>query len=219
MILILQHGEHETAGCITDCLERRNLPFGIIRLFEGDKLPEKTPSHLIILGGQMSVNDEARYLFFKPEKKFVRTAVRQGKTVLGICLGAQLIASAFSMPVYRSQAERGWKRIRGCAPGLLCWHPEEFPVFTWHQETFHLPGRATLVAYGDEIRNQAFLLNRAVGVQFHPEVTMPIIRHWAKDLPGPERIRVIQESERLIGQYRLCCDRMMDAFLVGWRAK
>jgi GMP synthase (glutamine-hydrolysing) len=216
MITILQHGEHEPAGSIEDYLVAHHQPYEILRLFEDDALPCNPPGHLIILGGQMSVSNEREYPFLKPEKELVRETILLGNTVLGICLGAQMIASAFGERVYRSHAEHGWCDIRDCSLTPLAWHPAESPVFHWHHETFNLPTGATLLAYGDQVRNQAFLFRHAIGVQFHPEVTMPIISHWAKDLNTTERTLIQQESETYIGQNRQRCSEMMAAFLAHW---
>ncbi|MFA5221523.1 MAG: type 1 glutamine amidotransferase [Methanoregula sp.] len=216
MITIFQHGEHEPAGTIEDCLITHHQPYEILRLFEDDTLPRDPPHQLIILGGQMSVNDEHEYPFLKPEKELVRETIIQGKTVLGICLGAQMIASAFGERVYPSNAELGWRDIIDVIPSPLAWHSAVSPVFHWHHETFNLPKGATLVAYGERVKNQAFLFGHAVGVQFHPEVTMPIISYWAKDLNASEHSQVLQESEKYLGQNRQRCERILDAFLHHW---
>jgi len=78
MITILQHGEHEPAGTITDTLHEKNEPYSIIRLYEGDPVPAEPPEKLIILGGQMSVNDEKEFPFLVPEKALVKKAVSNG---------------------------------------------------------------------------------------------------------------------------------------------
>jgi GMP synthase-like glutamine amidotransferase len=216
MITILQHGEHEGPGTIAEYLQDRRLAYEILRLYEGDEVPGDLPDNLIILGGQMSVNDTVEYPHFTREKTLAAAMIRENRPVLGICLGAQMIASAFGERVRKGTSETGWYSLKGCIPEWYSLFPQSFPVFQWHEETFNLPGGATLLVQGDAVKNQAFRLGSAVGVQFHPEVTMEIISSWVKDLPGAERNRVIQESgQDLVENEKRCC-ALIDAFTRGW---
>lgn len=217
MITILQHGEHEPAGTITDTLHEKNEPYSIIRLYEGDPVPAEPPEKLIILGGQMSVNDEKEFPFLVPEKALVKKAVSNGSVVLGICLGAQMIAAACGKKVYTGEKELGWWAITGChAPGQR-FFPGEFDVFHWHKETFDLPDGARLLATGKAVKNQAFMLNNALGVQFHPEVTQEIIAYWAKDLGADERAAILKESEKKLDGNRILCNAIVSVFVSGWK--
>ena len=130
----------------------------------------------------------------------MRNAIDRGCTVLGICLGAQMIAPACGMQVYPKERELGWRTIHGCAPGMDHLFPGSFPVFHWHTETFDLPEGAELLATGSAVPNQAFLLGHALGVQFHPEVTAPVIAQWAKDLGDAERLDACQGDKREDGR-------------------
>jgi GMP synthase-like glutamine amidotransferase len=216
MITILQHGPDEPAGLIEEYVKERQQPYELLMLYDGDDLPDDPPPRLVILGGQMNANDEREYPFLVPEKALIRTAVSRGSTVLGICLGAQLIAAAFHEPISPSQRERGWQRIQGCSPAWRHLFPSTFTVFQWHNETFNLPEGATLLAQGDDVANQAFQIRHAVGVQFHPEVTAPIISQWARELEVTERHRILDTSQREYPQnHRRCC-MLMDAFLACW---
>ena len=216
MITILQHGPDEPAGVIGEYIKERHHPCEILRLDEGDELPEDLPGRLIVLGGQMSANDEQEYPFLSPEKALIRKAVGRGCIVLGICLGAQLIAAAFHEPVYPAPRERGWRQVRGCSPAWQPLFPPSFTVFQWHNETFNLPKGATLLAQGDTVTHQAFQLGHAVGVQFHPEVTMPVISRWVREMEDGERRQLLDASERECRQNRRRCCMMVDAFLAGW---
>ncbi|HVP96577.1 type 1 glutamine amidotransferase [Methanoregula sp.] len=217
MITILQHGEHEPAGTIENTLQGGDEPFRILRLYEGDPVPNDPPERLIILGGQMSANDEREYPFLVQEKLLVRKAVAHGSVVLGICLGAQMIAAACGKTVYTSKKELGWRMITGCnSPGQR-FFPGNFEVFHWHSETFDLPEGARLLATADAVKNQAFMLNNALGVQFHPEVTEEIIASWAKDLCADERAVILNDSEEKLAENRILCDAIVRVFLAGWR--
>ena len=169
--------------------------------YEQDKLPDNPPEKVIILGGQMSVNDENLYPFLSAEKKLVRVAIERDCTVLGICLGAQMIATACGKRVFAD--ERDWMadHIRL----FTAWQqvfPTSFEVFHWHAETFELPEGANLLAKGDVVTNQAFIIHNAVGIQFHPEVTAPVIATWLRDLNDTMRLPLLKEVEKRIEGYR-----------------
>jgi GMP synthase (glutamine-hydrolysing) len=217
MITILQHGEHEPAGTVEETLNAENASFSVIRLYEGDPVPAEPPEKLIILGGQMSVNDEREFPFLVEEKQLVKKAVARGSTMLGICLGAQMIAAACGKTVYAGERELGWRTITGChAPGQR-FFPGEFDVFHWHKETFDLPEGARLLATGKSVKNQAFMIENALGVQFHPEVTKEIITFWAKDLSEDERTVILKSAEEKLDENRFLCDAIVHVFLTGWK--
>jgi len=218
MITLFQHGNDESAGEIETCLTEREIPHAIIRFFDDDPVPECLPSHLIILGGQMSVNDSADYPVFHEEKSMIRTMVAAGRPVLGICLGAQMIASAFGERVVRGPAELGWTGIHGCSDTPDPLFPGSFTVFHWHNETFGLPENAVLLATGAIVRNQAFRLGSAVGVQYHPEVTQDIITCWAKDLPAARKKALMDDSEFYREMNRRHCRSLVDLFLRRWNS-
>ena len=217
MITILQHGEHEPAGTIEDTLQEGSEPFRILRMYEGAPVPSNPPEKLIVLGGQMSVNDDREFPFLAEEKLLVKKAVARDSVVLGICLGAQMIAAACGKTVYNGEKELGWRTITGCnSPGNR-FLPGHFEVFHWHKETFDLPEGARLLATGTAVKNQAFMLNNALGVQFHPEVTKEIIASWAKDLGADEKAGILKDSEEKLAENRILCDAIVHAFLAGWR--
>jgi GMP synthase (glutamine-hydrolysing) len=216
MITIWQHGEDEAPGEIGDYLRRIREPFEILRLFETRRIPKNPPSHLIILGGQMSVNDTSEFPFFFQERKIIREMVGAGSPVLGICLGAQMIITSFGERVYPSTPERGWCRIYGCNAEWQAILPEEFSVFHWHKETFNLPEGATLLSRGETVEKQVFKMGSALGVQFHPEVTWPIISRWSGSHPKEERTAVFSGTEHHLDQSRKQCCDLIDIFMGGW---
>jgi GMP synthase (glutamine-hydrolysing) len=216
MITIWQHGPDEPAGEVQEYLTQIREPFEIVRLYETRRVPKNLPSHLIILGGQMSVNDTKDCPFFFDEQTIIREMIAQKKPVLGICLGAQMIAASLGERVFSSTPERGWCRIAGCHPAWKEIFPGEFTVFHWHNETFNLPKGAILLSTGKTVNNQAFRAGSAVGVQFHPEVTFPTISRWCESIRHDEREVICNGTERyLTKSKKRCCD-LLEAFIGGW---
>lgn len=172
---ILQHVPFEGPGSILPWLGHRNVVTSTTRLFESQALPSPQEFDLLIaLGGPMSVNDEEALTWLRHEKVFVREAVHSGKAVLGICLGAQLIASSLGARVYPGpNKEIGWFPVQGIAHSSEAFSfPSEVDVFHWHGETFDLPLGAAHLAKSDGCRYQAFQVGeRAIGLQFHLETT------------------------------------------------
>jgi GMP synthase-like glutamine amidotransferase len=175
-IHVLQHVAFEGLGSIADWIETRQALVSYTRFFEAPGLPAlDSIDMLIILGGPMSVNDEDMLPWLAPEKQFIRDAVALEIPILGICLGAQLIAGAMGARVYQNPVkEIGWFPIRAVSTpvGNLCL-PQECIAFHWHGETFDLPEGAVHLAKSDGCENQAFQLNRnVIGLQFHLETTL-----------------------------------------------
>jgi GMP synthase-like glutamine amidotransferase len=172
----LQHVAFEGMGSITDWLTEQGARIAGTRLYEPHILPEiEDFDLLVVMGGPMSVNDEARHAWLRTEKAFIRQAVRQGKPVLGICLGAQLMASSLGARVFPNpEKEIGWFPVmaeQNADPSLWCF-PRKMTAFHWHGETFDLPDGAVRLASSQACQNQAFQIGRrAIGLQFHLETT------------------------------------------------
>jgi GMP synthase-like glutamine amidotransferase len=174
----LQHVPFEGLGSIEAWVNERGHQLARTRLFAGDPLPAPDAfDWLIVMGGPMGTYDEALYPWLVEEKRCIRAAIDAGRSVLGICLGSQLIANALGAQVYPGpEKEIGWLPIRKTDAGrghpLLVAMPDEFTVFHWHGDTFDLPEGAELLASSDGCRHQAFISNdRVVGLQFHFEAT------------------------------------------------
>jgi GMP synthase-like glutamine amidotransferase len=172
---VLQHLPFEDLGNIAANLKARGAEVSHTRFFENAQLPALDGVDLIIaMGGSMSVNDEQEFPWLNPEKQFIRDAIRRNISVLGVCLGAQLIASALGARVYANPCkEIGWFSVRGIpAPEGAFSFPKECMVFHWHGETFDLPEGAIRIAESNACRNQAFQFKRnVIGIQFHLETT------------------------------------------------
>lgn len=173
----LQHVPFEGLGSIAGWLDRNGHTTTFTRFFDAQpQLPAPDGFDLlVIMGGPMSVNDEARLPWLIEEKRLVRAALGAGKPVLGICLGAQLIASALGSRVYPNpEREIGWFPVDAAAhsDGDVFAFPSSAGVFHWHGETFDLPSGARLLASSEGCRNQAFQIgSRVIGLQFHLETT------------------------------------------------
>ncbi len=192
---VLQHVPFEDIGGMAGWLAGQGAEVGYTRFyeraeFENPGLPDPAGLDLVIaMGGPMSVNDEAELPWLVAEKAFVRDVVARGVPMLGVCLGAQLIANALGAPVYRNPVkEIGWFPVRAeDGPADVFLFPAEARVFHWHGETFDLPAGAVRLARSAVCENQAFQLGRnVVGLQFHlettPESAVTMLEHGRDEL-------------------------------------
>lgn len=171
-----QHVPFEGPGSIRLWLESRGCQVSGTRLYNSAILPDPDDIDLlVIMGGPMSVNDEDRFPWLIAEKRFVRDIIKKGIPVLGICLGAQIIANALGAPVYPNrEKEIGWYEIQAVSSpdSSLFRFPQTAEVFHWHGETFDLPAGAKLLASSEACKHQAFQVGKTViGLQFHLETT------------------------------------------------
>ena len=191
----LQHVEYEGLGALEPCLSARGATLTCTRLFAGEPLPAPDDIDcLVILGGPMSVNDEATLPWLAPEKALIREVIARGTPVLGICLGAQLMATALGATVGPSpEREVGWWPVEAVPPPPA----PPFPVFPfpaavtglhWHGEAFALPAGAVHLARSAGCPHQALQVGRrAIGLQFHPEADPDWVRTVLAHSPGSLR--------------------------------
>lgn len=160
---------------------------------------------LIILGGPMSAYQDHEYPWLQSEKVFIREAVQLGKKVLGICLGAQMLAEVLGGKVYRNpNKEIGWHPVQrnGIRHPLLEGVPNGFYSFHWHGDTFELPEGTVSLAFSEACRNQAFTYGEHVlGLQFHLETTeaclATMLERWQHELIEAPWI---QKAEQILEQ-------------------
>jgi GMP synthase-like glutamine amidotransferase len=218
-IAIFQHERTEPAGYLEQVFAEHNIPFEYIRLCETGAVPRTDATHLVFLGGSMSVNDEREFPYLREEKELIRRSMKKRQRVLGICLGAQLIASAFGAPVYRFVTETGWhglEKVPDC-PGVLSRFPEKFPAFQLHGETFGLPYGGRLLCTGSRVKNQGFAIGTCLGLQFHLEMTGEIIRDWSRGLKRYDRERIARDTPRYLAESNRLCRIVAEDF-AGVRA-
>jgi GMP synthase (glutamine-hydrolysing) len=186
--MVFQHVAAEPLGTLHARIRARGHR---IRFHNFQRHPDAQPNvdryhGLIVLGGPMNVEDQHRYPHLKTELQTIEATLRQGKPVLGICLGAQLLAHVLGAPVRRhAQHEIGWYDLQTTDPGrsdpVLGHLGERAPVFQWHGCTFDLPRDAVQLARTDTCEQQAFRYGaNAYGFQFHLEADGAMIERWLK---------------------------------------
>jgi GMP synthase-like glutamine amidotransferase len=175
---ILQHVAFEGPAAIENWLMHRNCTFTITKFFQGDSLPAQDEFDvLVVMGGPMGVEDCDQYPWLIEERQFIQETIKRDKYILGICLGAQLIARACDTKVTKNQhREIGWFEISILEDNLPDVLKDVFPkkteVFHWHGDSFAIPPGAVHFAASKACANQGFILNgRVIALQFHIETT------------------------------------------------
>ena len=179
-VLVIQNSRFECLAALGKLLHADGFKIRNIQA-KNEKIPVIKPRFIIILGAPESANDDLPYL--KEELLLIRDAVNKNIPVLGICLGSQLIAKAFSANVYQGKKkeigfyqdvefdnESNSKIFNGIKSPAI--------VFHWHSDTFDLPQNAIRLAHSKDYQNQAIKVGSAIGVQFHLEVDEETIRLW-----------------------------------------
>lgn len=191
-IRALQHAPHEGPAAIAAWAAERGHSLEVTRLDRGERVPPVDAfDMLVLLGGPMSVNDEAIHPWLVAEKRLIVEATQADRRILGICLGSQLIASALGRRVYAApESEIGWFPVRRTAYAArsrtFAGLPASFTPFHWHGETFDLPEGSIHLAESDRCPNQAFEIEfdggpdrggaLALALQFHLEATEASVR-------------------------------------------
>jgi GMP synthase-like glutamine amidotransferase len=218
-----QHVPYEDLGSIERWMTAKSAQISATKFYEDTYLPKVHEiDWLIVMGGPMSANDERTYPWLQAEKRFIAEAIENNKIVLGVCLGAQLIASSLGAQVFPNRnREIGWFPVERLASrenlGLKNIFPEHLEVFHWHGDTFDLPARAVHLARSVGCEHQAFCFGeRVLGLQFHLEATPITVKalteHCKSDLvPG----RYVQSAAEMVSVpsrfHRI--NEMMDALL------
>lgn len=184
-VRIFRHIDCEGPGYLAAYLERRRVPYELVRIDQGEAVPARIDdvSGLVFMGGSMSVNDDLPWI--DDELALIRHATAQQLPILGHCLGGQLIAKALGGVVSRNAVkEIGWLPVAALeAPAATDWLsglPPRFEVFHWHGETFSIPARAQRILRSAFCANQGFVMDNILALQFHLEMTPELVRQWTE---------------------------------------
>lgn len=200
----LQHADFEDLGCIAPWLAARDYAVTRTRLYAHEALPAVEDfDALIVMGGPMNVYEYAAHPWLRAEKTLIADAIAREKILLGICLGAQLVADVLGGAITRNaHAEIGWFDVH-CAPAArkvpaFADLPSRFTAFHWHGDSFALPPGAQALMHSAACANQAFAVGeRIAAIQFHLEVTAANARAWFEhERPAPARY--VQTPEKIL---------------------
>lgn len=229
MIYALYHAPTETAGLLGDITKEFGLPFKDVHLYDGEGLPRDTSDleGLIVMGGPMSVNDTVEYPFLLSEVLLIEKLLSEKKPVIGICLGAQLIAKALGSRVYpNKEKEIGWHPIQltssAAKDPLFRAAPQNLHVLHWHGETFDLPKGAVHLARSLRCENQAFRWEEnTYGLQFHLEATPAMLQDWCSsdqgsadlDAAGEDGAEVLRQTPQAYEQLEPVARQVFSTYL------
>jgi GMP synthase-like glutamine amidotransferase len=222
----LQHVRFEGLGHIGQWAQAHGHSLSATALYDDEAPPPADAFDLlVIMGGPMGVYDTNDYAWLSGEKRFLEGVFRQAKPVLGICLGAQLMADVLGAKVYRNpHKEIGWhllKRSEAAASSpLVDIFPEQFHAFHWHGDTFDLPSGALHLAQSEACRHQAFYYPpAAIGLQFHLESTEQsiekLLTHCGHELVPAQYIQsaaAIRDQRQRIAPSNALMDQILNYF-------
>ncbi len=200
----LQHVSFEGIGSMAAYFKNKGHALSSTRLYENQALPDPHAiDFLIVMGGPMGVHDDLQYPWMKKEKEFIRACMDKGKIVLGICLGAQLIAHVLGAGVCKNKdREIGWFPLTIDDEIRKTVFKDVFSfgleVFHWHGDTFDIPESGVRIASSPACKNQGFIIdNRIAGFQFHLETTQEsagaLIENCGHELDGSVFVQTKKE--------------------------
>ena len=221
-VLVFQHDPYDGPGYLGEALLARGARFTIVRLYNGEALPDTSAyDMLLVMGGGMNVYQEDKYPWLVEETRAIRRAVDSDKAVLGVCLGGQLLAKALGAPVHLGVATE-----IGLTPITLTEAGKSDPLFEglpqiesveWHDDTFDIPSGAVALARSESCAHQAFRFGQyAYGLQFHPEVSSVMLAEWIKEAGEPiDRSSFQRAVESKVVALQTQADRLVDNFVRG----
>jgi GMP synthase-like glutamine amidotransferase len=206
--LILQHGEWAPPGVLGDWMRARGIAAEVHRADLGEPLPALDGQAFVASLGAYVNPDDLHVPYVGAERRFIAEAVERDVPVLGLCFGGQMLAAVLGGRIERAPApELGWHTVESSDPRV-----PEGPWLQWHYHRFTLPPGATELARSPA-GVQAFSYGRHLGVQFHPESTVEIVRGWARS----ERERALELDRRHAAAAAAAAFRLFDAFIASAR--
>jgi GMP synthase (glutamine-hydrolysing) len=219
-VLVFQHDPYDGPGYLGEALLQRGAKFTIVRLYNGDALPDTSAyDMLLVMGGAMNVYQEDKYPWLVEETHAISRAVESGRAVLGVCLGGQLLAKALGAKIHINVAtEIGLTPITLTAAGEIDPLFNDLPqveAVEWHDDTFDIPTGAVALARSESCAHQAFRFGQwAYGLQFHPEVSPGMLAEWINDASEPiDRSSFQRAVEAKAGALQAQADRLIDNFI------
>ena len=211
-LCVLQHAAFEGPGEIAAWAGQHGHSVSVHHLYRGDFLPRLDAFDLlVVMGGEMNIYQYRDWPWLRAEREFIESALAQGKRVIGICLGAQLIADALGARVFQNvEHELGWLPVtwtdeaRAAFPGL----PASTTVLHWHGDTFELPAGATRLAASEGCPEQGFVIaNKCLALQFHLEVDPTLVKEFVEGQGEWPAGRYVQTRDAILREAVSHCDR------------
>lgn len=227
-IQFLQHVPYESPGILEEWARSLTSSVNISKLYSDYKLTSPPDTDLlIIMGGPMGVHDEDEHSWLAEEKEYIKECLKEQVKIVGICLGAQLIANVLGGKVYpNKEREIGWYPIewehKALKLPLFEFLPKQQKVLHWHGDTFEIPGNAINLAVSSACKRQGFLFNNSVlGLQFHLEMTphslRELIQHSREELIRDgkfvQTVEKMLSGDRLFEQANKSMIELMNRFL------
>lgn len=218
---IFQHVAFEGPGAILPYLESKGYHVHLVKLYAGDPVPSSLDvDFAVLMGGPMSTLEEDKYPFMVEEKQLCRELFAADKPVLGVCLGAQIMANAFFAPIRQNPEKE------------IGFYPVTFEngftvnAFHWHGETFDIPEYAESIAYSEACRNQGFKMGRSLGLQFHLETTAEslnsLLENCAEELEAAlsakakyvqSKSQILETAKTALPELNAAMTELLDAML------
>lgn len=205
---VFQHVPYESPGHILDWIKAKGHTIRYVNFYEHPVLPEIDQTEaLIVMGGPMNIHDDEDYSWLPDERDFLKKFIQSGKKVLGICLGAQMIADALGAEVRRNEhTEIGWFKVdinkESLPEKYIDTFPDEFVSFHWHGDTFDLPDGYGNFASSAATLNQGFIYKNIAAFQFHPEMNLKGINELIQHNEDvfTHKNPYVQSSDEIVGQ-------------------
>ena len=221
----IQHVNFETPANILKWASSRSVDVSYTRMYESEIFPDLSQFDiLVVMGGPMSVKDESEFPWLKNEKRFIKNCMDQNTKILGICLGAQMIADVLGAAVSKNEhKEIGWFDVEKTSDSAVSkMFPDKFKAFHWHGERFGIPAGAVKLFRSEACDNQGFAYGNSVALQFHIESNdnsiVSMLENCASDIEVSRYVQTIDEINAGISNIAIN-SQIMNSFLDNFIAE